>query len=110
MGERNDPNYGLSDEAAPAPGMLLQQAWLTEQVGERNVLLGSTKEGGLQLHTPAPDLCFPTLRLYEVPWALLGASIRASWPRRERGWKRYIHKLPCKQGHITNNHPLDQNP
>lgn len=33
MGECNDPNYGLSDEAVPAPGRPQQQAWLTEQVG-----------------------------------------------------------------------------
>lgn len=47
MGECNDPNYGLSDEAAPAPGEAEAQARLTELVGQRNVLLGSLREGEL---------------------------------------------------------------
>lgn len=56
MGECNDPNYGLSDEAVPAPGRPQQKTRLTEQVGKRNVLLGSLRDGGnggLCLQTPA---------------------------------------------------------
>lgn len=45
MGECNDPNYSLSDEAVPAPGRPQQKTRLTEQMGKRNVLLGSLRDG-----------------------------------------------------------------
>ena len=77
----NNPNYGLSDEAEPAPGgRLLRQMWLTEQVGKRNVFRAGWGHGDMGFRpllshsTPAP----PGLR------CLPGADIRASWAGRGR--------------------------
>lgn len=53
MGECNDPNYSLSDEAAPASGEAEAHARLTELAEQRNGLLGGLRDRelgfGLQL-------------------------------------------------------------
>lgn len=98
MGGCNDPNYGLSDEAAPAPGgRPLQQMRLTEQVGKRNVLRAGCGRGGvgftplLSHSKPAP----PGLR------GLLGADIRISWAGRGRGRSRHTQKIFFKQDQVA---------
>lgn len=60
MGECNDPNYGLSDEAAPAPGRPLQQAQLTEEVGKK---CAPGQPGGHDTLVSAADFCLHILRL-----------------------------------------------
>lgn len=63
MGECNDPNYGLSDEAVLGPGSLLQHAWLTEQVRKEMHLWVACGRWEPALHNPAADICFPILEL-----------------------------------------------
>lgn len=63
MGECNDPNYGLSDEAVLGPGSLLQHAWLTEQVRKEMCLWVACGRWEPALHSPAADICFPILEL-----------------------------------------------
>lgn len=106
MGECNDPNYGLSDEAAPAPGGSLRQTRLTEQVGKRNVLGAAWVSGdvgfGLLL---SPSEAAP-LGLPRLP----AAGIRQSGLDWERGRSRHVHKVPFEQGQVASSQSLDQNP
>lgn len=75
MGGCNNPNYGLSDEAAPGPvGRLLRQMWLAEQVGKRNVFRAGWGHG---------DVGFRPLLSHSKPvppglQGILGVVIRAS--------------------------------
>ena len=62
MGGCNNPNYGLSDEAAPGPvGRLLRQMWLAEQVGKEKCVQGGLGAWGRGLQAPAFTLqaCSP---------------------------------------------------
>lgn len=72
MGECNDPNYGLSEEATLGPGSLLQHTWLTEQVRKEMgfwVACGRWEPG---LHSPAADICFPHSETVEALQLLVG--------------------------------------
>lgn len=94
QGESNGLNYGLSDEAAPAPGRL-QLNRAHRAGGKGSMLLGSPRDrhSGFRLWLP---LCFHTLRSPGPFWETVRhQGILGQWE-----W-RHIHKLSFIQGHVT---------